>query len=167
MFLRVKLAKKSWSPYSLLVIGVIGLLFLSACGEGSIEINKKNALESEVNIKNSGVKKNINSEEARIFFEENLWPLMKESSGAGCASATCHKLTDDPHTFFSVDSESAENSWNWAKVRRFELESGDYLDPKAIKTPRLIKDQMEDNHFNFNAWTADQKALVTTWFEIE
>lgn len=88
---------------------------LNACGDGKVELNAERGERSELNLSGS-TEVDVNNAEARDFFEENLYPIMKETSGKGCAANGCHANDDSQDEgFYIVDSDSFDQSWEYAK----------------------------------------------------
>lgn len=140
--------------------GLLSLTSIISCGDKKIEVNPGETPTSEINL-NAPEEQDIDSEEAKTFFIDNLWPIMKENNEKGCASSGCHALDESkPLTFFRVDVADAENSWNWAKVRRFERIASDYAD---LSSSALLSSRATSNHFNFQNWTESDKELITEW----
>lgn len=149
--------------YSLLLAGSLALLI--ACGSGDYTINPDGGLESQVGdttaggTTSGGTTAGTTGATPQQYFTDNLWPIMKLTSGKGCASGGCHNL-QTPQTFYQVDPASASNSWNWASVRR---KSVDTSTGYARSSSVTLRSRKNSNHNSFQNWTSADKALIDAW----
>jgi hypothetical protein len=132
-------------------------LFFLGCGSGDYTIDPNAGLESE----SGGTTGGTGGAAAQTFFTDNLWPIMKFTSGTGCANGGCHgNISASPQTFFKVDATSASNSWNWSGVRRKRV---DRTTGFAGVSSVTLKARKDGGHNTFQNWSAAQKALLEDW----
>jgi hypothetical protein len=142
----------------------VALIFgFIACGDQeNLKITPGSTPVSNIDLKGSP-QPSLDSPQAKSFFIERLWPIMSGDSEKGCTE--CHSAGGSySQTFFQVDTDNSENSWNWARVRRFKLEASDYLDLNTNSS--LISMRRTTNHATFENWTDEEKALITEWVDL-
>jgi len=142
---------------------IFAAIILTACGEGSVQVDSTAGTPSVI----GGETTDKNPLE---YFRDEIFPIVSDSSLAkgGCASSGCHLVgaaAQSAQTFFQVDPDSVDNSWNWASVRRTEITDTDYSISSGSSRSLLLRVQIEANHKNTN-WTAVQKSKIQTWSAI-
>jgi len=153
--------KVFWRPaFSLALIG-----FLVSCGGGNVTVNREAGKESAIPLAD----RLRDQEEAPIleFFEDNIFPIIAQGNLllGGCATSGCHLAGDELEpSFFQVDPDDVQESWQWARFRRTILEQSDYTNP-ASKT---LREQMNATpvHGSFDNWTTEQRALLEEFSDL-
>lgn len=150
--------------FVLLLSTPVWMSTLNSCGGGNIMLDQTAGNPSILGTNPSDDDQATSAQ----YFTDNLYPIMKATSGAGCASNSCHG-TDSSNastiTFFQIDRDSAENTLKWASVRRTTVQIGTYASSSSL----LLKTRKDTNHPNstppqgFQAWTDEQKAMLDTW----
>lgn len=142
---------------------LFSLSLLPACGDGNINVDSTAGTPSVIGGETT-------DKTPLEYFRDEIFPIISESSLAngGCASSGCHLVNSaaqSAQTFFQVDPDSADISWNWASVRRTSITDTDYSVSSGSSKAQLLRTQIEANHKNTN-WTAVQKSKMETWSAI-
>ena len=127
-------------------LSLLFLFLLTACGDGSFDINRDDVDSSQVDLRGDPDTGTGGSAQAKAFFISDLFPLTKtdgsawatDSTKKGCLGSGCHTKDTDRPTFFQQDPGDQDFSWQYARVRRKKILFGNYAPepPSDAKTLR-------------------------------
>ena len=152
-------------PFYFLLLVILSLSSW-ACGDGSIKVDP--TAGNPANLVGGGTTDKTPFE----FFRDDIFPIMSAAStgNGGCATSGCHLVgaaAQSAQTFFQVDPNSVDNTWNWANVRRTSISDTDYSVSNGAEGSELLQTKVSENHQAFSNWTTPQKANIGTWTQIE
>jgi len=136
------------------------------CGDGHVNIDNDFGKISELPL--GDIQRDEQEVAIKAFFVENLFPIMALDSfpQGGCAISGCHLSGDassNEQTFFQVDPDSSDNSWQWARYRRSVSEVSSF----TTNGSDTLKNRKDNGHNSFAAWSTEQKAFIDTWAAME
>jgi len=147
-------------------VPLMALGLLVGCGDGHVNIDTDFGKASELPL--GDIQRDEQEVAMKAYFIDNLFPIMALDSlpQGGCAISGCHLSGDassNEQTFFQVDPDSSDNSWQWARYRRTVSEVSSF----TTNGSDTLKNRKDEGHNSFAAWSSEQKALIDTWAAME
>lgn len=162
--------KQRW----LLGFFLFGSLISVSCGGAEVKLDRTGVDTSIVQLEVPGSGEDASTNEARLFFTNNLSSLVvqenamnwdQDPSIKGCIDAGCHVRDESEPLFFQLRPQDPNFNWNYLGSRRFEFLIRLYADELAETLEGINKNEAGEIelHFSFNNWSTTELCLLQEW----